>query len=166
MVAHSAPSRQANDLRLHRTRLAGGAKILAVGHHAWRDGAGRWRLDILVDYLATDAFAVAFAVGHVDVVVLVDVVRRGRAVDRAIACVDIPVGIVRRAVHALVDRAVAGVVIVIVIGIRIHRRAGVLVDIRHGPRIDILVHIRTGGRVVIVVGHRPRIYVLVDVRVG
>ena len=145
-----------------------GAKVLAVGHHAWRDGAWRRRLDILVDNLPRYSLAVALAVGHVDVVVLVDVVRRGRAINRAIACVDISVGVVGRAIHALVDRAVARVVVVIVVRVRVYRRAGrgVLIDVGHRARVDVLVHVRAGGRVVIVVCHRPRVDVLVDIRVG
>ena len=64
--------------------MPSGAKVLAVGHHARRDGAWRRRLDILVDYLPVYALAVAFAIADIDVVVLVDVVRRRGAVDRRI----------------------------------------------------------------------------------
>ena len=159
LVTHSAASRQTNDLRLHRAGLAGGAKVLAVGHHAWRDGAGRWRLDVLVDYLPVDALAVALAVRHVDVVVLVDVVRR--AVDRV--AIDVPVSAVGRAVHALVDRAVARVRIYVPVGIVGRAGRGVLVDVGHRPRVDIIVGVRVGGRILIDVRHSPRVDVLVHV---
>ena len=144
LVAHSAPSRQANDLRLHSAGLAGRAEILAVGHHAWRDGAGRWRLDVLVDYLPVDALAVALAVGHVDVVVLVDVVRRSRAVNRV--AVDVPVGAIGRAVHALADRAVAYVRVYVPVGVVGRAGRRVLVDVGHRPRVDVIVGVRVGRR--------------------
>ncbi len=59
-----------------------GAKVLAVGHHRRCDGAWWRRLDVLVDDLPINAFAVAFAVADVDVVVLVDVVVVAVAVRR------------------------------------------------------------------------------------
>ena len=161
MVAHSAPSRQANDLRLHSARLPRGAKVLAVGHHRRRDGAGRWRLDILVDNLAIDAFAVTLAVGHVHVVVLIDVVVGVVAVRRLVNRAGVVVRVVRVdgavvvAVYRLVNRAVAD--IRIEIAVRVVRCAvvGVLVDVRHRARIDV--------RILIDVGHRPRS--LIDVGV-
>ena len=150
LVAHSATRRQADNLRLHRAGLTCGAEVLAVGHHRRRNGAWRRRLDILVDNLAVDALAVACAVGDVDVVILVDVVRRSRAVDR----VDVTVRIVRGtvAVDRLVDGAVADVRIEI--AVRGVGRAGVLVDIRHRARVYVLVD----------VGHRARILVDIGVR--
>lgn len=162
MVAHSAASRQANDLRLHSARLPCGAKVLAVGHHRRRDGAWRWRLDVLVNNLTVHAFAVALAVVHVDVVVLIDVVVGVVAVRRLVNRAGIVVRVVRIdgavvvAVDRLVDSAVAH--IRIEIAVRVFRCAGVgvLVDVRHRARIDI--------RILIDVGHRPRI--LIDVGVG
>ena len=149
-------------MRLHSARLPRGAKVLAVGHHRRRNGAWRWRLDVLVNNLTVDAFAVALAVAHVDVVVLIDVVIRvvaGRClVNRAgiVVCVVRVYGAVVVAVDCLVDRAVAHIRIKITVGI--FRCAGVcvLVDVRHRARIDV--------RILIDVGHRPRI--LVDVGVG
>ncbi len=161
LVAHSTPSRQANDLRLHSAGLAGRAEILAVGHHAWRDGARRWRLDVLIDDLPVDALAVAFAVRHVDVVVLIDVVRRSRAVDRV--AVDVPVRAIGRAVHALVDRAVARVRIYVPVSIVRCAGRRVLVDVGHRPRVDVIVGVRVGGRILIDVRHSPRVDVLVHV---
>jgi hypothetical protein len=148
LITHGASSRQANDLRLNRARLSGSAEVLAVRHHAWRDGARRWRLDVLVDYLPRYVLAVAggLAVVHIDVVVLIDVVRQSRAVDCACVSVDVPVRTVRLAVHALVDRAVAYVrVDVPVCVIRCAGRC-VLVDVGHRPRIDIVIGVRVGGR--------------------
>lgn len=139
-----------------------GAKVLAVGHHRRRNGAGWWRLDVLVDDLPINAFAVAFAVAHVHVVVLIDVVVRVVAVGRLVNRAGVVVGVVRVhgavvvAVDRLADRAVAH--IRIEIAVRVVRCAvvGVLVDVRHRARIDI--------RVLVNVGHRPRI--LIDVGVG
>ena len=150
-------------MRLHSARLPRGAKVLAVGHHRRRDGAGRWRLDVLVDNLAIDAFAVTLAVGHVHVVVLIDVVvgvvAGGRLVNRAgvvvrVVRVDSAVVV---AVDSLIDSAVAH--IRIEIAVRVVRCAvavvGVLIDVCHRARIDV--------RILVDVGHRPRI--LVDVGV-
>lgn len=137
---------------------------MAVGHHRRRDGAWRWRLDVLVDNLTINAFAVAFAVADVDVVVLVDVVRRRSAVDRRVRRIVVVIVVRVRvdrgasiiASNGLIDSAVAH--IRIKIAVRVVRCAGigVLVDVRHRARIDI--------RILIDVGHRPRI--LVDVGVG
>ena len=97
------------------------AKVLAVGHHGWRDGAGWWRFDVLVDYLTINAFAVAFAVADIDVIVLVDVVAVTvrRLVNRAGIVVRVVRvhGAVAIAVDRLIDGAVAGVVIVIMVRI-------------------------------------------------
>ncbi len=136
-----------------------GAKVLAIRHHRRRDGAGWRRLNVLVDNLTVDALAVAFAVGHVDVVILVDVtvVAVCRLVNRA----GIVVGIVRVhgaiviAVDRLINCAVANVRVEIAIG-----RVGgvgvcVLIDVCHRARIDI--------GILVYVGHRARI--LVDVGV-
>ena len=100
-----------------------GAKVLAVGHHAWRNGAWWRRLDVLVDDLPINAFAVAFAVADVDVVVLVDVV--------VVAVADIRVEI----------------------AVCIFRCAGVsvLVDVRHRPRIDVRILVDVGHRARILV---------------
>ncbi len=151
---------------LHRARLAGGAKVLAVGHHRRCNGTGRRRLNVLVNYLPRYVFTVAggLAVIHVDVVVLVDVV--ARLTDRACVVVYIPVCIVGRTVHALVDRAVACVGINVPIGVIRGAGRRVLINVGHGPRVDILVHVGAGGCVLIDVRHRPRIDVLVHVRVG
>ena len=127
---------------------------MAVGHHAWRDGARRWRLDVLVDYLPVDAFAVTLAVADVHVVVLVDVARRSRAVDRARVGVDVPVRAVGLAAHALVDRAVARVSVYVPVRVIRCAGRGVLVDVRHRARIDIVISVRVGGRI------------LIDVRIG
>ncbi len=135
---------------------------MAVGHHAWRNGAWWRRLDILVDDLPINAFAVAFAVADVDVVVLVDVVVVAVAVRRLVNRAGVVVRVVRVdgavvvAVDRLVDSAVAH--IRIEIAVRIFRCAGVsvLVDVRHRPRIDV--------RILVDVCHRARI--LVDVGVG
>ena len=162
LVTHGASSRQADNLRLHSAGLAGGAEILAVGHHAWRDGAGRWRLDVLVDDLPVDALAVALAVRHVDVAVLVDVVRR--AVDRV--AINIAVSAVGRAVHALIDRAVACVRVYVPVGVVGRAGRGILVNVGHRPRIDIIVGVRVGGRILIDVRHRARIDIVIGVRVG
>ena len=137
---------------------------MAVGHHRRRDGAGRWRLNVLVDDLTVDALAVAFAVADVDVVVLVDVVRRRGAVDRRIrrivVVIMVRVRVYRSAGVVGVDRLVDGAVahIRIEIAVRVVRCAvvGVLVDVRHRARIDI--------RILVDVGHRPS--VLVDIGVG
>lgn len=145
LVADSASGRQTDDLRLHRTRLPGGAEVLAVGHHARRDGAGRWRLDVLVDDLPVDALAVAFAVGHVDVVVLVDVV--AGLIDRACVGVDVPVRAVGRAVHALVDCAVARVRVDVPVGVVGRAGGRVVVYRRDGARVDVLVDVRVGVHV-------------------
>lgn len=161
LIAHSAASRQANDLRLHSARLPRGAKVLAVGHHRRCDGARWWRLNVLVDDLPINAFAVAFAVAHVDVVVLVDVVVVAVAVRRLVDRAGVVVRVVRVdsaiviAVDRLVDSAVAH--IRVEIAVRIFRCAGVgvLVDVRHRARINV--------RILIDVGHRARI--LIDVRV-
>lgn len=96
-----------------------GAKVLAVGHHRRRNGAGWWRLNVLVDYLTINAFAVAFAVADIDVIVLVDVVVVAvrRLVNRAGVVVRV-VGVhgaVAIAVDRLIDGAVACVVVVIVV---------------------------------------------------
>lgn len=139
-----------------------GAKVLAVRHHRRRDGAGWWRLDVLVDDLPINAFTVAFAIADVDVVVLVDVVVRvvaGRClVNRAgivvrVVRVD---GAVVIAVDCLVDRAVAHIRIEIAVRVVRCAGAGVLVDVRHRARIDV--------RILIDIGHRTRI--LIDVGVG
>ena len=122
---------------------------MAVGHHAWRDGAWRWRLDVLVDDLTVDALAVAFAIVYIDVVVLVDVARRSRAVDRACVGVDVPVRAVGRAVHALVDRAVAYVRVYVPVGIVGRAGRRILVDVSHRPRIDIIIGVRVGGRILV-----------------
>ncbi len=97
--------------------MPSGAKVLAVGHHRRRNGARRWRFDVLVDYLTINAFAVALAVADVDVVVLVDVivvvVAVRRLVNRAgvvagVVCVDGAV-VVAVAVDRLIDGAVADI---------------------------------------------------------
>ena len=118
----------------------------------------------MVDNLTVHAFAVAFTITDVDVVVLVDVVRRRSAVDRRVRRI-IVVIVVRVRVdrcagviagNRLIDGAVAH--IRIEIAVRVVRCAvvGVLVDVRHRARIDI--------RILVDVGHRPRI--LIDVGVG
>jgi hypothetical protein len=139
---------------------------LTVGHHRRCNGTGRRRLNVLVNYLPRYVFTVAggLAVIHVDVVVLVDVV--ARLTDRACVVVYIPVCIVGRAVHALVDRAVARVGVDVPVGVIRCAVAGVLVDVCHRARIDILVHVGARCCVLIDVCHRPRIDVLVHVRVG
>ena len=115
---------------------------MAVGHHRRRDGTGWRRLDVLVDNLPIDALAVAFAVRYVDVIVLVDVV--AGLIDRACVGVDVPVCAVGRAIHALIDRAVARVRIDV--PVRVVGRAGrrILVNRRYSPRVDVLVDVRVG----------------------
>ncbi len=147
-------------MRLHSARLPRGAKVLAVGHHRRRDGAGWRRFDVLVDNLTIDAFAVAFAVAHVDVVILVDVavIAACRLVNRAgvvvrVVRVD---GAVVVAVDRLVDSAVANFGVEIAIGRVGCVDVGILIDVCHRARIDV--------RILIDVGHRARI--LVDVGVG
>jgi len=156
LVTHGAASRQADDLRLHRARLAGGAEVLAVGHHGRRNGAGRWRLNVLVDNLTIDALAVALAVGDVDVVVLVDVavIAACRLVDRA----GVVVRVVRvyGAVDRLIDGAVADIRIEIAVRIFGCAGVGVLVNVRHRARIDV--------RILVDVGHRASVLVDVGVR--
>ncbi len=137
-----------------------GAKVLAVGHHGRRDGAGWWRLNVLVDNLTINAFAVAFAVADVDVVVLVDVVVVAvrRLVNRAgvVVCVVGVHGAVVVAVDGLIDRAVANVrVEIAVCGVRCVD-VRVLVDVRHRARIDV--------GVLVDIGHCARILVDVGVR--
>ena len=133
-------------MRLHSARLPRGAKVLAVGHHRRRDGAWRWRLDVLVDNLAIDAFAVTLAVADVDVVVLVYVV----------GCLIDGVGVVAGdvAVDRLIDSAVANVGVKIAIG-----RVGcvdvrILIDVCHRARIDVVirVHRGAGANIDVVVG--------------
>ncbi len=135
---------------------------MAVGHHGWRDGAGWWRLDVLVDYLTIDAFAVAFAVGHVDVVIRVDVI--AVAVRRLVNRASVVVRVVRVygavaiaiAVDRLIDSAVANIRIEIAVcGVRCID-VGILVDVRHRARIDV--------GILVDIGHRPRILVDVGVR--
>lgn len=144
--------------------MSSGAKVLAVRHHRRRDGAGWWRLDVLVDDLPINAFTVAFAIADVDVVVLVDVVRRRSAVDRRVRRIVVVIVVRVRvdrcagviAGNRLIDGAVAH--IRIEIAVRVVRCAvvGVLVDVCHRARIDV--------RILVDVGHRPRI--LIDVGVG
>ena len=121
--------------------MPSGAKVLAVGHHARRDGAGRRRLDVLVDYLPVDALAVAFAVADIDVVVLVDVARGSRAVDRRVRHVVVVI-VVRVRVQRRAGRGV-------LVDVRHRARVGVLVDVGYSPRVDVLVHVRVGGRVLV-----------------
>jgi len=141
--------------------LPRGAKVLAVGHHRRRDGAWRWRLDVLVDDLPINAFAVAFAVADVDVVVLVDVVVGVVAVRRLVNRAGVVVRVVRIdgavvvAVDRLVDGAVTDIRIEIAVCVVRCAVAGVLVDVRHRARIDV--------RILVNVGHRPRS--LIDVGV-
>ena len=139
-----------------------GAKVLAVGHHRRRDGARWWRLDVLVDDLPINAFAVAFAVADIDVVVLVDVVVGVVAVRRLVNRAGVVVRVVRIdgavvvAVDRLVDRAVADIRIEIAVRVVRCAVAGVLVDVCHRSRIDV--------RILVNVGHRPRSLIYVGVR--
>ncbi len=101
----------------------------------------------LVRKKGINAFAVAFAVAHVDVVVLVDVVVVAVAVRRLVNRAGVVVRVVRVdgavvvAVHRLVDSAVAHIRIEIAVRIFRYAGVGVLVDVCHRARIDVL----TGG---------------------
>ena len=129
-----------------------GAKVLAVGHHRRRDGAWRWRLDVLVNNLAIDAFAVTLAVGHVDVVVLVDVVVGVVAVCCLINRAGVVVRVVRVdgaivvAVDRLIDGAVADIRIKIAVCVVRYAGVGVLVDVCHRARIDVCILVDVGHR--------------------
>lgn len=120
----------------------------------------------MVNNLTVDAFAVALAVAHVDVVVLIDVVRC--LIDGVVvAACDV-------AVDRLVDSAVAHIRIEIAV-----RGIGcvdvrILVDVGHRSRIDIVIRVHrcagAGIHVVVVVGVRGcagrSVVVVIRVRAG
>ena len=145
MVADSLASRDAKNLRLHSATHAGGAEVLAIAHHAWRDGARRGRFEVLVNNLARDILAIAgrFAVREIDVVILVDVGCRRILVDvlrhvrgdilRRILSGDIAIGSINRR-----DVAVGHVTIAIVgIGVVAGRGGDALVIIPADRIVDI-----------------------------
>ena len=136
-----------------------GAKVLAVRHHRRRNGAWRWRLNVLVDNLPINAFAVAFAIADVDVVILIDVVVV--AIRRLVNRAGIVVRIVRVhgavviAVDCLVDSAVANIRVEIPIGRVRCVDVGVLIDVGHRARIDV--------GILVDVGHRASVLIYVGV---
>ncbi len=130
---------------------------MAVGHHAWRDGARRWRLDVLVDDLTRYVLAVAFAVRYVDVIVLIDVV--AGLVDRAVASfvrrIDVVIRVfaIHRAilVDGLVHRGCADIVIEIAVCIIRCAVRSVLVNVVHCARVHVVVRVGAVIRILVYV---------------
>lgn len=104
----------------------------------------------MVDNLTVHAFAVAFAVAHVDVVILIDVavIAVCRLVNRAGIVVRVigVHGAVVIAVDRLVDSAVANIRVEIPIGRVRCVDVGVLIDVSHRARIDVCILVNIGHR--------------------